>query len=145
MARLARRALGGGAQAQARASLPSCRLARWLLSALPCFSACRFELCAHPWALLVAFSASLVALLRGFDAIAVGNERSASEGNAPYCGAAVNHQHDKALPFELECARYVRRRVAPRLRYFSPLAHLWDVQVAKRFARADIASRMIGT
>jgi len=37
--------------------------------------------CGHPWAALVCFDAVLTALLLGFDAVAVGNERSANFGN----------------------------------------------------------------
>ena len=103
----------------------------------------RYELCAHPWTMLVAFTSALAALLHGCDAIAVGNERSAGEGNGRYRGAVVNHQHDKSLAFELPCAAYLRAHVAPRLRYFSALSHLWDVQVAARFCAPHVAARYL--
>jgi hypothetical protein len=103
----------------------------------------RFTLCGHPWALLVAFSASLVALLHGFDAIAVGNERSAGEGNGLYRGAEVNHQYDKSLAFELRAAAYISAHVSPRLRYFSALSHLWEAQVAARFCAPPVAARYL--
>ena len=102
-----------------------------------------FTPCGHPWALLVAFSSALVAVLHGFDAVVVGNERSAGEGNGSYRGAEVNHQHDKALPFELVCAAHLHRSVSPRLRYFSALAHLWEVQVAHRFCSQPVAARYL--
>ncbi len=103
----------------------------------------RFQLCAHPWAMLVAFTSSLVALLHGFDAIAVGNERSAGEGNGLYRGVDVNHQYDKSLDFELRAAAYIRTHLSPRVRYFSPLAHLWEVQVAARFCAPPVAARYL--
>ena len=93
----------------------------------------RFTSMGHPWAALVCFTSSLVACLRGFDAIVVGNERSAGEGNGMYRGIAVNHQHDKSLDWERRAAAYLARHVSPKLEYFSALSHLWEVQIAARF------------
>ena len=93
----------------------------------------RFTSMGHPWAALVCFTSALVACLCGYDAIVVGNERSAGEGNGMYRGVAVNHQHDKALAWERGAAAYLARHVSPRLEYFSALSHLWEVQIAARF------------
>jgi len=104
----------------------------------PVWEACRlrrFDPCGHPWAALVAFAATLSALLQGFDAVAVGNERSASEGNGMVNGVlGVNHQFDKALQWELRAAAYIRQHVTSQIRYFSALSHLWEVQIMSRFA-----------
>ena len=93
----------------------------------------RFHSCGHPWAALVCFVSALAASLYGFDAIVMGNERSASEGNGLYRGRPVNHQHDKSLAWELTAAAYLRRHVSPTLEYFSALAHLWEIQIAELF------------
>jgi len=46
-----------------------------------------------PWAAQVAFVSTFVSAMYGFNYIAVGNERSANEGNGTvYLGAEVNHQ-----------------------------------------------------
>lgn len=103
----------------------------------------RYTLAGHPWAALVASTAALVAVLHSYDAIAVGNERSAGEGNGSYLGLAINHQHDKSLAFERPCAAYFRAHVHPELSYFSALAHLWEVQVAQRFCAPAVASRYL--
>jgi hypothetical protein len=93
----------------------------------------RFNSMGHPWAALVCFTSALVACLSGFDAIVVGNERSAGEGNGMYRGVAVNHQFDKSLDWERRAAAYLARHLGPRLEYFSALSHLWEVQIAARF------------
>ena len=93
----------------------------------------RFTPCGHPWAALVAFVSALVARLHGHSAIAVGNERSANEGNGTYMEVVVNHQHDKGLEFERWTAEYLISHVSPDLCYFSGLAHLWEVQIAQLF------------
>ena len=103
----------------------------------------RYRLVGHPWAALVACTAALVALVHSYDAIAVGNERSAGEGNGCYQGVAVNHQHDKSLAFERPCAAYFRAHLHPGLAYFSCLAHLWEVQVAQRFCAPAVARRYL--
>ena len=64
--------------------------------------------------------ASLAALARGCDHVAVGNERSANYGNGvSWGGVEINHQYDKSYTFERklrshptrdECARRWRRR-----------------------------------
>lgn len=96
----------------------------------------RFTPMGHPWAALCAFSAALAATLHGWDDIAAGNERSAGEGNGVFeaGGKEVNHQHDKSLAWELEAAAYIRSHIRTDLRYWSALSHLWEVQVAARFA-----------
>ena len=96
----------------------------------------RFTPMGHPWAALCAFTAALAATLHGWGDIAAGNERSAGEGNGVFeaGGLEVNHQHDKSLAWELEAASYIRKHIRSDLRYWSALSHLWEVQVADRFA-----------
>ncbi|CAE7795844.1 murL [Symbiodinium sp. CCMP2592] len=96
----------------------------------------RLQPCGHPWAALVGFDAVLVAILAGFDYIAVGNERSANYGNNLRVGSIeVNHQFDKSFDFESRMHRYIRRHLAPSAYYFSALQHLWEVQIAWLFCQ----------
>jgi hypothetical protein len=113
-------------------------LSAWHNWRCPRWEACRrrrFEPCGHPWAALCCFTAALVALLHGQDAIAVGNERSASEGNGYKNGIFVNHQYDKSLTWEMMSHAYIRLHISPALDYFSALSHLWETQIMRRFAR----------
>lgn len=69
-----------------------------------------------PWAAQVAFVSTFVSAMYGFNYIAVGNERSANEGNGTvYLGAEVNHQvwitgGVPRVPFGRDCSR--ERRLA---------------------------------
>lgn len=101
-----------------------------------CVRSGMFEPCGHPWAACVGLSAVLACRAFDFDAIAVGNERSANFGNGVFLGDfEVNHQFDKALAFERRLHHYIRARLAPRVYYFSALQPLWEVQIAWYFAR----------
>jgi len=67
--------------------------------------------------------------------MAVGNERSANFGNGfSYLGADVNHQWEKGLAFERSLSDYIDGQLLRGFRYFSPLATLWEVQIAGYFA-----------
>lgn len=81
------------------------------------------------------FPVSLSLLLPGFDHIAVGNERSANEGNTIYEGLYVNHQYDKGFEFESDTHTYIRRYVSKEVYYFSALQHMWEVQITREFVR----------
>eukprot|EP01062_Namystynia_karyoxenos_P005251 TRINITY_DN11860_c0_g1_i1.p1 TRINITY_DN11860_c0_g1~~TRINITY_DN11860_c0_g1_i1.p1 ORF type:complete len:537 (+),score=125.23 TRINITY_DN11860_c0_g1_i1:93-1613(+) len=88
------------------------------------------------WAAVVCFTSALVSVLRGHTAICVGNERSASCGNGVWWGdTELNHQFDKGMRFEKAAHRYLQAHVRPDLWYFSGLADLWDIQIAKLFCR----------
>ena len=97
-----------------------------------------------PWAAMVCFAAVLAAAGEGCHYIAVGNERSANEGNGvTWLGEPVNHQYDKSFPWEARAHAYIRACIAPGLWYFSGLMHWWEVQIAERFARPDAAARYL--
>lgn len=88
----------------------------------------------HPWACMVCFAATLAALAFGYSDVAVGNERSAGEGNGvEWQGVEVNHQWDKSFSFEREAHLYLQRHCQGRVAYFSVLSPLWDAQVGLLF------------
>lgn len=85
---------------------------------------------------LLAFLGLFVAWLQGRRYVVVANEFSA---NFPTCeadGMPVNHQYGKSLDFELRFSSYVSRQVLDGVRYFSVLAPLYELQIARLFARS---------
>jgi hypothetical protein len=89
-----------------------------------------------PITAIVSCVALLTAALRGFDAVAMANERSASSGNLQWQGIEVNHQFSKGLRAE----RLLRGAVAelsggPEL--FSILRPASELAIARAFARME--------
>ena len=83
---------------------------------------------------MVSAIACAAAPLYGFDAVAMANERSASEGNLSVDGIEVNHQWSKGLAFE----RLLREQLAwraPGLEWFSLLRPFSELSIARAFAR----------
>ncbi len=78
--------------------------------------------------------AVVVALMQGFDAVAMSNERSASEGNIEFHGKEINHQWSKSLAFERAFRRYLTDFVTDKVSYFSLLRPLSELQIAKLMA-----------
>ena len=118
---------------------PECLLARVDLGELEADEVkleYRAEPVAQPFAALVGAIGMVVALRTGgrYNAVALGNERSAAFGNGAWRGLPVNHQHDKSISFERVFAAHLRRRVTARVALASGLSHLWEVQIAAHFA-----------
>lgn len=90
-----------------------------------------------PVTAIIACVALLTAAVRGFDAVALANERSASHGNLRWDGIEVNHQFSKSLRAE----RLLRDAVAelapggPQL--FSLLRPASELAIARAFARLE--------
>lgn len=76
-----------------------------------------------------------VALLYGFDAVAMSNERSADEGNVKWKGRTVNHQWSKSLEFERLFQEYLARFLTPDLGYFSLLRTLSELHISQHMAQ----------
>jgi UDP-N-acetyl-alpha-D-muramoyl-L-alanyl-L-glutamate epimerase len=89
-----------------------------------------------PITAVVSAIACFAAPLYGFDAIAMSNERSASEGNLVWNGAEVNHQWSKGMAFERLMRDELARR-APGLEWFSFLRPWSELAIARAFARLD--------
>jgi hypothetical protein len=89
-----------------------------------------------PITAIVSCVALLTAALRGFDTVAMANERSASNGNVAWDGIDVNHQFSKGLRAE----RLLRSAVAeagPGLELFSVLRPASELAIARAFARME--------
>jgi hypothetical protein len=89
-----------------------------------------------PVTAIVSCVALLTAALRGFDTVAMANERSASRGNVDWDGVEVNHQFSKGLRAE----RLLREAVAETvsgLEIFSLLRPASELAIARAFARMD--------
>lgn len=89
-----------------------------------------------PVTAIVSCVALLTAALRGFDAVAMANERSASAGNVSWQGVDVNHQFSKGLRAErLLSAALVEADSGVRI--FSILRPASELGIARAFARMD--------
>ena len=89
-----------------------------------------------PITAVVSAIACFAAPLYGFDAIAMSNERSASEGNLVWNGREVNHQWSKGIEFERLMRDELARR-APGLEWFSFLRPWSELAIARSFARLE--------
>jgi hypothetical protein len=89
-----------------------------------------------PITAIVSCVALLSAALRGFDTVAMANERSASSGNVGWDGVEVNHQFSKGLRAERLMAAAVGE-VAGGVRIFSVLRPASELAIARAFARME--------
>lgn len=74
------------------------------------------------------------ALLYGFRAVIMSNERSASAGSLLYYGKEINHQWSKSLAFERMFQQYLASFLTPDLQYFSLLRPLSELAIAQLFS-----------
>lgn len=88
-----------------------------------------------PFSAYLAFAASACAIVFDHRWIAISNERSSNEGNASFMGNVVNHQYSKSFAFEQRFRSYVANYLASDLDYFSLLRPLYELQIARVFAR----------
>jgi len=124
------------ARTVAVAGLPRLLARRTLDPALPALNAAG-ALNGHvPITAIVSCVALLTAALRGFDSVAMANERSASTGNVMWDGVEVNHQFSKGLRAERLLSAAVAETLAgPRL--FSVLRPASELAIARAFARME--------
>ncbi len=88
-----------------------------------------------PFSAILAFILPIAAILHGFDAAALSNERSANTGNLINHGEEVNHQYSKSLEFERNASQFIRKNMLSGFRYFSFLRPVSDIGVARMFSR----------
>ncbi len=93
-----------------------------------------------PVTAIVTATALLNASLRGFDTVAMANERSASSGSLSWDGVVVNHQFSKSLRAERLLSAAVAE-LAPGMSAFSLLRPASELAIARAFARMDAYHR----
>jgi UDP-N-acetyl-alpha-D-muramoyl-L-alanyl-L-glutamate epimerase len=89
-----------------------------------------------PVTAIVSAIACFAAPLYGWDAVAMSNERSASEPTLVQDGVEVNHQWSKGIAFERLFRDELARR-APGLDWFSFLRPWSELAIARAFAREE--------
>ena len=87
-----------------------------------------------PITAIVSCVAVLTAALRGFDAVAMANERSASHGNVSWDGIEVNHQFSKGAYAE-GLLRAALSELGAGVELFSILRPASELAIARAFAR----------
>jgi UDP-N-acetyl-alpha-D-muramoyl-L-alanyl-L-glutamate epimerase len=87
-----------------------------------------------PITAIVSCVAVLTAALHRFDAVAMANERSASQGNVRWGGIDVNHQFSKSFRAE-GLMRSALAAVGAGVNYFSVLRPASELGIAKAFTR----------
>lgn len=87
-----------------------------------------------PVTAIISTIALAAAILYGWDAIVMSNERSANVGNLDHEGTEVNHQYSKSFAFEDAFASYVERHIARGISCFSLLRPLSEAGISCRFA-----------
>lgn len=88
-----------------------------------------------PFSALLACLGVTAAAVYGYDRVIVSNERSAEEAGVRYLGEPVNHQYSKTLRFETQFREYCGKRLSAGIEYFSLLRPLYELQIARQFAR----------
>src|SRR5438477_374776 len=86
-----------------------------------------------PITAIVSCVALLTAALRGFDAVAMANERSASSGNIDWQGVEVNHQFSKGLRAE-RLLQAALAEIGAGVQSFSVLRPASELAIARAFA-----------
>jgi hypothetical protein len=87
-----------------------------------------------PITAIISLIAVLTASLRGFDQVAMANERSASHGNVEWDGVEVNHQFSKSIRVE-GLLRAALGELGSDVGYFSVLRPASELAIARAFAR----------
>ena len=87
-----------------------------------------------PVTAVVSTIALMAAVLHDCDAVAMANERSASEANLVWDGLAVNHQWSKGVDFERGMRKTLASEVATGLDYRSVLRPAGELAIARAFA-----------
>lgn len=86
-----------------------------------------------PFSAVVAFSTFISAYLQGIRYIALSNESSANESTV--VGSFVNHQYSKSYEFEQDFMEYIHSILDTKIRYFSLLRPLSELQIAYLFSK----------
>lgn len=88
-----------------------------------------------PVSSLLAFSSYIMAYLNNKQYIVVSNEASSNEGNID--GTSINHQYSKSIEFENDFRYYTEKYFTKKIKYFSLLRPLLEIQISKIFSRYE--------
>lgn len=88
-----------------------------------------------PFSSVVSFVSVACAVLAGYGRVALSYERSSNEGNVWRFGQEINHQYSKTFAFERAFRAYAATYLARGVEFFSFLRPLYEVQIARLFAR----------
>lgn len=88
-----------------------------------------------PFSAYLAFLSFLLAEIFDYKYIVLSNERSSNEGNVEYLGKEINHQWSKSFEFEQRFRKYSKKYLGRETEYFSFLRPLYEIQIARLFAR----------
>jgi hypothetical protein len=86
-----------------------------------------------PFSAILAFAATISAILAGRRDLVLSNEASAGEANLEYHGLQANHQYSKTLEFERLFQDYLATQITPSVRYFSLLRPVSELRIAELF------------
>lgn len=89
-----------------------------------------------PISAILAFILAAAAVLYGFDAVAMSNERSADDANLLWKGLGINHQYSKSSAFERDFQDLIESQVMRGFRYFSFLRPFSELAITAAFSRA---------
>jgi len=90
-----------------------------------------------PVTAVVSTIALMTAVLHGADAVAMANERSASEANLTWGGLEVNHQWSKGVAFETAYRELLATEIVGGLDYRSVLRPASELAIARAFSRLE--------
>ena len=88
-----------------------------------------------PFSAYLAFLNALCLVVYDYSEIVIANERSANEPNTVFNGREVNHQYSKSFAFEEHFDSYMSRYLVKTGKYFSLIRSLYEIQIARGFAR----------
>lgn len=88
-----------------------------------------------PFSAYLAFLNALCLVVYDYSEIVIANERSANEPNTVFGGREVNHQYSKSFEFEERFDSYLSRYLITNGRYFSFVRSLYELQIARGFAK----------
>ena len=98
-----------------------------------------------PFSAITAFIGILTAALYDFKYVAVGNERSADEGNVEYLGEKINHQWSKSSEFEKLFREYLRENISENLYYFSITRPFSELKIAELLSKKPVYFKLFSS
>lgn len=83
---------------------------------------------------IISFVLLTTAYIYDFRYLVMSNEKSANSGNTSIWNLEVNHQYSKSLEFEKDLKDYIERNLSTKIKYFSLLRWMYEINIAKIFS-----------